>query len=174
MRHGVRLTTVLRTLADLAQELPLVEAVVAVDSALRLQLASVTDLTRWTAEHAGVKGVKRMRQVVELAEPATESQMETRLRLLLILGGLPRPKVQVNLHDAQGEFVARADLYYPQRRLAIEYDGATHRESLLEDNRRQNRLLGAGYRLLRFASGDVLRAPGSVISEVRGALTRAA
>ena len=52
----------------------------------------------------------------------------------------------------------------------IEYDGGTHRDSLVADNRRQNRLVNAGYRLLRFTAADVLSAPESVVSLVRGAL----
>ena len=95
--------------------------------------------------------------------------METRLRLLLVFARLPRPLAQVDLGDASG-FFARADLYYPQRRLVIEYDGATHKDSVTEDDRRQNRLLSAGYRLLRFSAADVLGTPDLVVERVRGAL----
>jgi very-short-patch-repair endonuclease len=58
----------------------------------------------------------------------------------------------------------------PPRGWRLEYDGATHRESLAADNRRQNRLINAGYRLLRFTAGDVLNAPAAVVSMVRRAL----
>ena len=47
-------------------------------------------------------------------------------------------------------------------RLAIEYDGSGHRESLAGDDRRQNRLIEAGYRILRFTAADVLNDPESV------------
>ena len=96
--------------------------------------------------------------------------METRLRLLLVLAGLPRPRMQVALQDQHGMFVGRPDLYYPEESLAIEYDGATHRESLASDNRRQNRLIDAGYRVLRFSASDVLGDPASVVSIVRRAV----
>ena len=99
-----------------------------------------------------------------------ESVMESRLRLLLILAGLRPPRTQGSLRDEYGLFLARPDLYYPDARLAIEYDGASHRESLAADNRRQNRLIDAGYRLLRFTAGDVLDAPAAVVSMVRRAL----
>src|SRR5205823_5485529 len=98
------------------------------------------------------------------------SVMETRLRLLLVLAGLPHPRSQVSLRDDLGLFLARPDLYYPDARLAIEYDGATHCESLAADNRRQNRMFDAGYRLLRFTAGDVLDTPAAVVSMVRRAL----
>jgi len=93
--------------------------------------------------------------------------METRLRLVLVQAGLPRPLVQVSLRNRDGLFVGRPDLYYPPQRLAIEYDGATHRESLAADNRRQNRLIEAGYRILRFTANDVLNSPDSVVALVR-------
>jgi len=56
--------------------------------------------------------------------------METRLRWLLINARLPRPEVQTNLHDDEGRFLGRADLYYPSARLVIEFDGGNHRERL--------------------------------------------
>jgi very-short-patch-repair endonuclease len=90
--------------------------------------------------------------------------------LLLVMARLPRPLAQVRLHDEGGDFLGRQDFYYPLHRLAIEYDGAQHRESLTGDNRRQNRLVDAGYRLLRFTAADVLSAPDSVVALVRRAL----
>ena len=96
--------------------------------------------------------------------------METRLRLLLVLNGLPRPEVQVTLHDNRGRFIARPDLLYRAEGLALEYDGATHRDSIAEDNRRQNRLLAAGFRLLRFAAADLQRTPETVVALVRNEL----
>ena len=53
------------------------------------------------------------------------------------------------------------------QRLAIEFDGGIHRDRMVEDNRRQNRIIGAGYRLLRFTAADVYRTPDSVVMQVR-------
>jgi len=66
--------------------------------------------------------------------------------------------------------VGRPDFYYPLHRLALEYDGAHHRENLTGDNRRQNRLVDAGYRLLRFTAADVLSAADATVALVRRAL----
>jgi very-short-patch-repair endonuclease len=98
--------------------------------------------------------------------------METRLRMLLVLNGLPRPEVQVTIRDDRGSFLGRPDLYYREHRLGLEYDGETHRASLVEDNRRQNRLLMAGIRLLRFTAADVLRRPDRVLAQVRDLLLK--
>ena len=98
--------------------------------------------------------------------------MESRLRLLLVLNGLPRPEVQVTLHDSFGRFLARPDLLYREQGLALEYDGGTHRDSIVDDNRRQNRLLTAGFRLLRFAAADLQRTPETVVALVRNELAK--
>jgi len=147
---------------------------VVLDMALHRELVMAEELCKWASMHLGYRGVRRLRRAIELAEPAVESPMETRLRMLLVLAGLPRPQVQVPLRDAVVLFVGRPDLYYQRQRLAIEYDGATHRDSLAADNRRQNRLVNAGYRLLRFTAADVLSAPDSVVGLVREALQSAA
>src|SRR5205807_10662810 len=70
-------------------------------------------------------------------------------------------------------FCCRADLYYPAARLVIEYDGANHRDRLVEDNRRQNLLLNAGFRLLRFTASDVHQRPDAVVAQVRRGLVAA-
>ena len=114
--------------------------------------------------------MRNLRRVLGFVDAAAESPMESRLRMVLVLGGLPRPKAQVTIRDRWGRALGRPDLYYPEQRLGIEYDGGSHRESLAEDNRRQNRLLKAGVRLLRFTAADVLRDPDSVVSQVRAVL----
>jgi very-short-patch-repair endonuclease len=170
-RRGYPTTSVVRTLADLGRRLPLVEALAALDMALHKRLLKSDDLRSWVCAHERYPGIRRLRQAIELAEPATESVMETRLRLLLVMARLPRPQAQVPLHDRAGRFLGRPDFYYPLDRLAVEYDGAHHRENLTGDNRRQNRLVDAGYRLLRFTAADVLSAPDSIVALVRRALS---
>ena len=86
----------------------------------------------------------------------------------LVRARLPRPLVQAELSSARGEFLGRVDLYYPDRRLAIEYDGINHRDRLEADMRRQNAILNAGFHLLRFTAPD-LRQRGSVAAQVRQA-----
>ena len=48
--------------------------------------------------------------------------METRLRWLLIQSGLPDPEVQRELRDDDGQFVGRADLFFPASSLVVEYE----------------------------------------------------
>lgn len=95
--------------------------------------------------------------------------METRLRMILVLARLPVPEVQATIRKSN-RFLGRVDLYYRTKRLAIEYDGSTHRDSLAEDNRRQNLLINAGVRLLRFTASDIYSTPDQVVGQVRAAL----
>lgn len=156
--RGFRVTTVARTLRDFCARMPPVEALVVFDVALRAGLGDAF-------KHLSAS---RHSELAALAAPA-ESPMETRLRWLLLEAGLPRPEVQTDLRDSDGRFVGRADLFYRESRLVIEYDGTNHRERLVEDNRRQNLLINAGFRLLRFTAADLAR-QDAVASAVRRAL----
>ena len=163
-RHGLPTTTTLRTVRDLCLRLSLTEAVVIADSALHARRINL-DLLKVSAGSSGY-GVRMLRRVLAHVEPLTESPMETRMRMLFVLAGLPRPEAQVTIWN--GLLIAgRVDLYYREARLGIEYDGATHDGNLAEDNRRQNRLLEAGVRLLRFTAGDIYNSPDVVVAQVR-------
>lgn len=163
-------TSRVRTFADLGRRLPLVESVAVLDMALHHRLVRVDELVYWAYAHPRYRGISHLRRALDLTEPATESPMETRLRLLLISHGLPKPSVQSSIYDENGVFVARADLCYQAEGLVIEYDGLTHRTRLAADNRRQNLLIEAGYRVLRFTAGDILHRPASVVAQVGRAL----
>ena len=170
LRRRLPATSALRTAVDLGGRSSLTEGVVAVDLFLHAGLVSTVELGKYVAEHPGVKGVARLRRVLQLAEPDAESPMETRLRMLLVLARLPRPEVQISIHDDRGRFLGRPDLLYRKQRLAIEYDGGNHRDRMVEDNRRQNGLVGAGFRLLRFTAADVYNAAETVAMQVRHSL----
>lgn len=158
--RGLRATSMQRTLRDLCARLPLTEGVVLCDMALHGRLVSLEALS----------GTASLLNVSRYVEPAAESPMESRLRMLLVLSGLPRPEAQVEIRDRFRRFLGRPDLYYRKQRLALEYDGGVHREKLAEDNRRQNRLVDGGVRLLRFTAGDIYNSPDLVVAMVRNAL----
>src|ERR1700687_3947549 len=167
VRRGFRTSSLPRTIFDSPS---LVEAVVATDQALHSKLVTSAGLGAWIESRVGRKGVRKARRGLDPANPKAESPMESRLRLLLVLNGLPPPELQVTIRDEEGSPLGRPDLFYREQRLGIEYDGETHRASLVEDNRRQNRLLAAGVKLLRFTAADVLRHPEGVLSQVRDML----
>ena len=165
--RGMPATSMARTLADLCGRLSLTEGVVIADAALHQGRVRLEQLLSWVKSNRKHHGIANLRRVIPLADPAAESPMESRLRMLLVLAGLPRPKSQVSIHDRWGRFVGRPDLFYEEHRLGIEYDGGGHRDAMADDNRRQNRLLNAGVRLLRFTGADVLGNPDAVLTQVR-------
>ena len=67
------------------------------------------------------------------------------------------------------------DLAYPSIRLAIEYDGETHRlqERAMRDLDRQAYLTDAGWKVLRFTAAQVMRRPTWVAARVREELVKA-
>ena len=168
--NAMPVTTMPATLCEIARTSGHHEATAWVDEALHKGLVDLEALRAWAAGHAGTYGIEAFRRTLRVADGGAESPMETRLRLVLLEGALPAPETQARLTDTAGEFVARVDLYYPEARLAIEYDGSTHRDSIAEDNRRHNRLLGAAYRALRFTAADVIVTPGRTVSQVAQAL----
>lgn len=172
LRDGLPVTGPLRTCLDLACRLSLVEAVVAIDQALHAGLVREDDLSSYVASHHRIPGLTQARRVLERAEPKAESPMESRLRMLLVREGLPRPAAQVPVYGARGAFLGRLDLFYAEAQLGLEYDGENHRDRLTADNQRQNRLLEAGIHLLRYTGPDLATRPEAVVAEVRAALHR--
>jgi hypothetical protein len=160
-----RITTLTRTLTDLGRRASIADAVVAIDEALHRSMITRRQLDLASRALSGAKGVGRMRRALELCNSAAESPMETRLRLLIVLAGLPCPAVQVEITH-HGQFIARPDLLYVEERLVIEFDGGTHRERMVDDNRRQNRLVSAGYSVLRFTSADIHHRSAAVVAEI--------
>jgi len=165
----LRATALPLTLAGLCLQRPACEALVAIDMAIHRGLIDAAALGRYAEMSKGRPGAARLRSLALLAA-AAESPMETRLRWLLVQARLPQPEVQTNLRDHAARFVGRADLYYPAARLVLEYDGGNHRERMVDDNRRQNLLVNAGYRVLRFTSADIRSRADVVIGQVRAAL----
>ena len=79
-------------LSATTRRLPLVEAVAALDMALHERLLRSDDLRSWVCSHPRYPGLAHLRRTIELAEPATESVMETRLRLLLVIAAQGRKR----------------------------------------------------------------------------------
>ncbi|WP_089405267.1 endonuclease domain-containing protein [Geodermatophilus saharensis] len=146
------------------------EAVVAID---RLVNAGVVDLDTVRARVA-VPGAAsaRVRRACRRADGLAESPQETRLRLLVVDGGLPAPAAQ-HVVVAQGRFVARVDLAWPELRVAVEYDGAWHAEpgQFSRDRQRLNRLQAAGWTVVHVTAAD-LHDPVRLLATIRAALRR--
>jgi len=95
--------------------------------------------------------------------------MESRLRMLLVLAGLPEPEVNHKLRDAYGHVTRRFDLSYPRVRLIVEYDGRQHvevRENWVSDLDRREELDDDEWRILVVTSEGIYRRPEVTVARV--------
>ena len=125
-RRGVVVTTPEATAVRVAAALPGDDAVVAVDRLVASGLVPLGPVRELAATARG-PGTAKAREACRLADGLAESPQETRVRLLMARGGLPAPVAQFVVRDARG-FVARVDFAWPERRVAVEYDGVWHAE----------------------------------------------
>lgn len=172
--EGVPLTTPLRTAFDCARWLSLVESVVAVDALAHSGLITPVEFAAYVRVHRKLRGVRQADLVATLVEPLSESPMESRLRVLLVSSGFDGPAAQYVVRNGRGDFVARADLAYPERRLIVEYDGALHWEQRRADDRRRDAIRALGWTVLVASRSDYYDHPDAFLAQVRRAFAAAA
>jgi very-short-patch-repair endonuclease len=165
----VRVTTVEATALRLAGILPGDDAVVAVDQLLAARVIDVEPVRRLAAAASG-PGSARARKVMALADGLAESPQETRLRLLIGRSDLPAPVAQYRVR-VDGQVRARVDFAWPERKVALEYDGLWHAEAgqFAKDRRRLNALQAAGWRVVFVTAADLHR-PAELLARIAVAL----
>ncbi|NYE71374.1 hypothetical protein [Microlunatus parietis] len=135
-------------------ELDLVETTMAADWLIRL--GSVTaDALRSAAAGATGPGGRIARRAAALARSGAESPQETRLRLLLVLAGLPEPTCNPMIGTGTAP-IGRFDLALEEFMTLIEYDGDHHRTDPIQWSRdiaRQEAAVRAGYSVIRVTHG---------------------
>lgn len=127
---------------------------------------------RTAAESAATfPGVKNVRRAVQLIRVGADSPKETQFRLALLRAGLPEPQLQYPLNDLQPG-ARPADAAYPDYRVAIQYDGASHfsPDQARADQRRDNQAIAAGWAVLRFNVTDDREGFVTAIDHVRSVL----
>jgi very-short-patch-repair endonuclease len=164
------LTTPLRTVLDCCLSLPLVEAVVACDSALRARAVSMGELLQAAGRQSGVRSARRIRRVLQLADPESGSVLESVLRCHLLLAGIDGFTTQRVLRAAGGQYVLRVDFCFESCRLVVEADGAKWHPDPGRDRALDNRLACLGYRVLRYTWAEVVHDAERVVAEVLEAI----
>lgn len=194
-RWGLRLTTVGRTLRDLACHLERDDFVGVLDSALHLRKISADDVAALRDTNRGRRGARRSRDWWDLADARGRSMslLETRIRLIAADHGLAPDGLQ-HRYTHGGEHVATVGLWWQgPPEVAVEADACAAHEPppgadlaaphpgtsgtpraaapVDADQRRQNRfgLLFPDVRLLRYTWAD-LRQPQRIADEIRAAL----
>lgn len=125
LHRGIRLTTPVQTFMDLAQTLDLVDLVVLGDSLVKKGRCTTKHLVEGASKAQG-PGVALARRAAALVRKGVDSPMESRLRMLIVLAGLPEPTVDHRIYDKSGALLYRFDLAYLGWGLIIEYDGWQH------------------------------------------------
>jgi hypothetical protein len=172
--RDVACTTPLRTAFDLARGADQGAAVVAVDRLANRHRFHPDRLLDLHGRYRGRRGVARVPGVVALASPYAESPMETRLRLLIVGAGLPRPEVQWVVQDAATRTAFWLDLAWPEHRIGIEYEGEPHteRSRVLRDIARTTRLVDLGWRVYRYTKLDMHGDRARIVAELARARAR--
>ncbi|HSP38792.1 MAG TPA: DUF559 domain-containing protein [Frankiaceae bacterium] len=166
-----RVTTAARTAVDLAADLPLVDAVVAVDAAYRSGKLSPDDTAIELRSRPRMRGRPRARRVLALASPLSGSVRESEIRVRIVLAGLEAPVEQYEV-VVDGVLVGRADFAWPRLMLLLEIDGFAYHSSsqaFQRDHDRQRALEDAGWRVLRFTADDVRNRPQEILESLRRA-----
>jgi hypothetical protein len=179
--EGIALTSVVRTVLDLARTRPMEQAVAAGDVALRSGL-SRRDLERGLLRMERWPGVRRARRAVAFLDPRSESVGESVSRVRLHTDGLPAPDLQVDILGHDGWVIARVDFLWKQQRTVGEFDGKIKYRELLkpgqlaedvvyDEKLREDQLRDAGLQVVRWGWNDLYR-PGVIRDRVLRAFTR--
>jgi very-short-patch-repair endonuclease len=169
---GIAVTSPLRTVADLLLRVDRVTAVSLVDSALNTRLITEDELPAISTLLRGRRGAIAARGFVSEADGRAQSPLETRVRLRCVDGGVCPETLQHEVRDSTGVLLGFADMAWPSADLLAEADGRGPHgtpEAVFADRRRQNRLVNAGWQILRFTWKDTL-SPDYVPFMVRAAL----
>jgi hypothetical protein len=161
-RHGVRLDPPADTILACARDLGLLDVVVLMDAALHAGTCTHADLE--VAARRRRRGVPLFRQALELADGRSESLWETLLRLLHRVCEID-VEPQYRLVDADGDELARADLWIKGTNALHEYDGEHHldRPRQRKDLARARRINNVDWLRRGYTNVDVLhRAVGIV------------
>jgi AbiEi antitoxin C-terminal domain len=158
--NGVATTTPLRTAVDLLRFLPPFMGLAVMDALANRMLIDADEVAARIDDFAGGRGVKQARRLATFCDPGAESFGESWLRLRLLDAGFPRPECQIWMVDQHGVGVYRLDLGWPDRCLAVEYDGMefhSRAEDAAHDVRRRERLADEwGWHVVGVGKGEVL------------------
>lgn len=165
----LRITTPLQTALDCALRLPLLEAVVVCDSALRSGRVTVDELMTAAARLPGVRAAAQARRVFDLCDPLSGSVLESVLRVRMAVAGISGWRSQVLLRDLPGQHL-RVDFCFEQHGLVVEVDGQRWHQDPARDQARDNALAALGWRVLRFTWAQVVHEPEQVLEQLQSAL----
>lgn len=181
---GIPVTTVARTIADLARALPFEPALVPADAALFRHLVTPMDLEDAVERSSNRRGNAAARRVVAFGDGGGQSPGETRSRVALFRAGLPPPRLQRELFSHTGRFIGRVDFDWDELGCVGEFDGEVKYgrelqagqdpgEVVFQEKLREDALRDAGRQVVRWVWAELSRFEG-VVDQLERAFERSA
>jgi very-short-patch-repair endonuclease len=174
MLDGVLVTTRARTVFDCARVLPDDQAMALLDHALRRRWLSFEDLTIRVRDFVGRPGAPKLVRLVARLSAGEASHAERLLTQLLRAARIRGWTANADIIDDDG-LAGVGDVVFPEAQVVIEVDGFAYhstRDDFERDRRRQNRLVVAGWTVLRFTWRDLTERPEYVVNTVRVTLAK--
>jgi very-short-patch-repair endonuclease len=172
-RDGIPVTSVARTMLDLAEVLSTHQLERAFEEADRLRLLDLRAISQVCERRCGHHGIGALRALLSKQlrpVPETGSELERSFLDLCREAGLPGPAVNVSIAGFE------VDAVWPDRRLVVELDGyAFHRTrgAFERDRARDADLQLAGYRVRRVTARRLADEPAAVAAAIRSLLVSA-
>jgi very-short-patch-repair endonuclease len=164
--RGIPVTSVARTICDLAATEPRKVVEAAFQEALYRDLVTPDGLAKVVARESRRKGAPVIRALVD--DPRmTRSERERALLRLMDRAQLPRPLTNVHLHG----FLV--DAYWPAERLVLEFDGWQahgHRSAFDRDRKRDQVMLANGLRTMRVTDRHLVHEAMALVARIAQAL----
>jgi hypothetical protein len=159
----------------MGRRLPLETGVIRVDALLNATKIATQQVDSITKRYPGARGIRQLRATLDLADGGAESPQETRLRLLLVQSGIPRPVTQIPVINELGHVVRRIDMGWPEFKVGAEYDGEQHwtnPDIHAADIDRLEFLAAKGWLIVRVSARQLRFQRPQVVKRVHKALLR--
>ena len=166
--RSIPVTTVPRTLVDIAADLPLDALARACHEAGVRYRTTPRDVEAVLARRPTNPGARKLRHIIDGDAHVTLSKLEAHFLELLRNEGLPLP---VTNREASGR---RVDCRWPEHRLTVELDGYrfhNSRHSWEQDRHREREARARGDDFRRYTWGDVEEDPTLMLRELVSAMT---
>ena len=165
--RGIPITTVPRTLVDLASHLSLDALARACHEAGVKYETTPEQVEAVLAKRRRTRGAAKLRAVTSGDVQALLSELERSFQRRLKEAGLPLPQTNRPAHGR------RVDCRWPDRRLTVELDSYRYhrsRHAWEQDRRREREARARGDEFRRYTYGDVVESPRLMLAELRGLL----
>lgn len=165
---GVTVSSLTQTFVELATLIHLVDLVVVGDHLARRCDIAPGQLVEF-CEQSRHAGAGRALEAARFVRERVDSPMETRSRLLVVLGGLPEPEVNPTILADDGFTVRKYDLCYRKSRTLIEYDGRQHVERVQqweEDVERRAGIEDDAWRSIILVAKHIYSTPGDTLERI--------